>query len=195
MNVYDFDKTIFYPDSLTQFTLYCIMKYPRLLVSYCPKTLLTAILFLFKKITVTQAVEQLSSFVREIPDIDKEIELFWNKNEHKIARWYLDQKKETDLIISAAPEFLLKPLTDRLGIKLIGSQIDKHTGKVSGRCCYGKEKVKYLVISDYFPEQKIEEFYSDSLTDAPLASYAEKAFLVTKKGKKIQPWNPSQKSR
>ena len=193
MNVYDFDKTIFYPDSLTQFILQCILRYPKLLISYCPKTLFTAILLAMKKISVTQAVEQLASFVKEIPDIDAEVKLFWQKNSSKVSKWYLDRKKPSDLIISASPEFLLKPLTEQLGIQLIGSQIDKHTGKISGRCCYGKDKVKYLVISDYFPEQNIDEFYSDSLTDTPLATCADKAFLVRNRGKKVLPWPKTKK--
>lgn len=146
-----------------------------------------------KKISVTQAVEQLASFVKEIPDIDAEVKLFWQKNSSKVSKWYLDRKKPSDLIISASPEFLLKPLTEQLGIQLIGSQIDKHTGKISGRCCYGKDKVKYLVISDYFPEQNIDEFYSDSLTDTPLATCADKAFLVRNRGKKVLPWPKTKK--
>ena len=31
MNVYDFDKTIFYPDSSVTFCLYCLRRYPRIL--------------------------------------------------------------------------------------------------------------------------------------------------------------------
>ena len=77
---------------------------------------------------------------------------------------------------------------EKLGVNLIGTQLDKKTGKIAGRCCYGKEKVKYLVISNYFPQHKIDEFYSDSITDTPLAYCAEKAFLVTNKGRKVVPW-------
>ena len=188
MNVYDFDKTIFYPDSLTTFIKWCILRYPKLLVDYCPKTAVMAFLLAIKRCSVTAAVEQLASFVKFIPDIDKEVEEFWAENEWRISEWYLAQKKETDLIVSASPEFFLKPLIEKLGVNLIGTQLDKKTGKIAGRCCYGKEKVKYLVISNYFPQHKIDEFYSDSITDTPLAYCAEKAFLVTNKGRKVVPW-------
>ena len=96
MNVYDFDKTIFYPDSLTTFIRWCILRYPKLLVLYCPKTAVMAFLLAIKRCAVTAAVEQLASFVKFIPDIDKEVEEFWAENEWRISEWYLAQKKETD---------------------------------------------------------------------------------------------------
>lgn len=39
MNVYDFDKTIFYPDSMMQFAFFCIKRHPKLCFSYLPKLL------------------------------------------------------------------------------------------------------------------------------------------------------------
>ena len=32
-------------------------------------------------------------FFRMIPDIDYDIDMFWNKNENKICRWYMEKKK------------------------------------------------------------------------------------------------------
>lgn len=188
MNVYDFDKTIFYPDSFQKFIKWNIIHHPKLLFTYCPKTFVCAILMFMKKKTITQAVEQLASFVKFIPNIDLEVEKFWIKNQKRMSKWYLDQKTNDDLIISASPEFFLKPQTDRLGVTLIGSQIDKKTGKLTGRCNYGKEKVKNLISHELFPENQIDRFYSDSYTDTPLAYCAEEAFIVTKKGTKVEPW-------
>lgn len=188
MNVYDFDKTIFYPDSTVSFIKWCLLRYPMLWVCYIPKSAFIGILYFLKLYPVTKTEEQLVSFLKYIPDIDKEVKAFWEKNEKRIADWYLKQKKSDDLIISAAPEFFLKPIAEKLQVQLIGSQIDKKTGKITGHSCYGREKVKYIISSDYFPKNQIDEFYSDSLTDAPLAYCAEKAFLVINKGKTIVPW-------
>ena len=50
---------------------------------------------------------------------------------------------------------------------------------------YAKEKAKYI-FDHGFP--LIENFYSDSLADTPLALCAEKAHLVTKKASTVVDW-------
>jgi putative flippase GtrA len=115
-------------------------------------------------------------FLLYIPDIDKEVENFWKIKIKNIKKWYLNQKKQDDLIISASPEFLLKPICSILGVSLIASVVDKKSGKYSGENCHGKEKVKRMYAK--IPHPQIEEFYSDSLSDEPLAKEALKAFIV-----------------
>ena len=41
---------------------------------------------------------------------------FWILNEKKIKTWYWENKKKSDIIISASPEFLLFPVTEKLDI-------------------------------------------------------------------------------
>ena len=41
---------------------------------------------------------------------------FWILNEKKIKTWYWENKKKSDIIISASPEFLLFPVTEKLEI-------------------------------------------------------------------------------
>ena len=92
---------------------------------------------------------------------------------------------DDDVIISASPEFLLKPVCKRLKIKnLMASKVDMHSGKYSGVNCHGKEKVKRFY--EAFPNGKIDNFYSDSYSDSPLAEIAEKAFMVD--GDKVEGW-------
>jgi hypothetical protein len=50
---------------------------------------------------------------------------------------------------------------------------------------YAKEKAKYI-FDHGFP--KIDNFYSDSLADTPLALCAEKAYLVTDSASKVNDW-------
>ena len=50
---------------------------------------------------------------------------------------------------------------------------------------YAKEKARYI-IDQGFP--MIENFYSDSLADTPLALLAEKAHLVTNKASTVIDW-------
>ena len=188
MNVYDFDKTIFYSDSTICFLKWCVIRYPHILFLYFPKIFVSAILFAIKKISVSQAVEQLLSFMKYVPNLEDEIESFWEKYEKKISPWYLKQKKDDDLIISASPEFFLRPIIKKLNVQLIGTQLDLQTGKIVGRCCYGKQKVKNLILSEYFTNLHIDEFYSDSISDFPLSLCAQKAFLVVNHGKNVKEW-------
>ena len=43
-----------------------------------------------------------------IDDFDEQIERYWDKNEKKIAPWYLAQKRPDDLIISASPTCIIE---------------------------------------------------------------------------------------
>ena len=103
----------------------------------------------------------------------------------KIKKFYLNQQKDDDVIISASPEFLLEPICQSLGIRfLMASRVDKNTGVYDGENCHGKEKVRRFC--EIFPNGKIGEFYSDSYSDTPLAEIAEKAFIV--KGETLEDW-------
>ena len=108
-------------------------------------------------------------------DTEKDVNDFWKEYIGNIKPFYLEQKKDDDVIISASPEFLLKPVCKRLKIKnLMASKVDMHSGKYSGVNCHGKEKVKRFY--EAFPDGKIDNFYSDSYSDSPLAEIAEKSF-------------------
>ena len=56
--------------------------------------------------------QQLFSFLRRLPDVDRAVEDFWDRNEKGVGAWYLAQKRSDDLILSASPRFLLQPLCD-----------------------------------------------------------------------------------
>ena len=89
-----------------------------------------------------------------------------------------DRQNVDDVIISASPTFLLEPICKRLHINyLIASEVDKYTGKYDGTNCYGVEKVKRF--NKIFPNSSIDNFYSDSLSDTPLAKLSKHAFLVS----------------
>ncbi len=185
MNIYDFDGTIYRGDSTVDFYLYLLKKHPIILLSL-PIQLWAAVKHKAGKCSTTAFKENFFSFLPRIPDISKEAEMFWEKNIPKIAPWYLSQKKEDDLIISASPVFLLEHACRMLGdVRLIASQIDPKTGKFSGKNCKGEEKVRRLF--ECYPDATVDAFYSDSHSDLPLAKLAKKAFFVKKN--KILEWN------
>jgi len=184
MNTYDFDQTIFNPDSSYAFYLYCLKKYPAAVGKTIPKSLLKALAYKRKRINAKELKEQLFSFLPAIPDVDREVELFWEKKQSGLATWYLCQKQADDLIISASPEFLLQPICDQLGVRLLGTKMDKHTGRILGANCHDQEKVRRFY--EAYPGAHTENFYSDSLSDTPMAQIADHAYIVHKD--KITPW-------
>ena len=176
MNVYDFDKTIYDGDSTVDFYLYCIKKHPKLILDI-PKQIINMGLYLIGKYDKTKLKEKFYSFLKKITNVDEDIKEFWNKNKTKIKKIYKDKRQESDIIISASPYFLLEPICKEIGIrKLIASDVNKATGKYNGKNCYGEEKVNRFYKE--YPNEKIEEFYSDSLSDEPLANIAKSAFIV-----------------
>ena len=182
MNVYDFDETIYHGDSTRDFYFFCLKNYPKI-AKYLPVQGYHAIKFALKIMPKTQFKEKFYSFLKGVPDIDAAVEKFWQLHEKNLKRWYLKQKKDDDLIISASPEFLLRPICDKLGIKVIASRVDKFSGKTDGENCWGEEKVKRFNAAG---GGEVEEFYSDSYSDTPLALLAKRAFIV--KGDKIIPF-------
>ena len=63
-----------------------------------------------------------------IDDFDEQIERFWDKNEKKIASWYLAQKRPDDLIISASPKCIIGPIAKRLGVNYVATDFDREFG-------------------------------------------------------------------
>lgn len=188
MNVYDFDKTIFYPDCSFLFIRWCLRRYPKLLVTYLPMIAFNAAQYALDNVGKDYVEEKMFAFIKGIDNIEQEVQDFWDANQERISSWYLEQKRPDDLIISASPEFLLKPIAEQLGVQMIGTQLDIKTAKIIGYSCYGRQKVRQALLHHVFPDYCIDCFYSDSISDTPLALCAEQAFLVKKKATKPTPW-------
>ena len=82
------------------------------------------------------------------------------------------------------PEFLLAPIAAQLGARLIASRVDPFTGQYDGENCHGAEKVRRFQAE--FGGARPDAFYSDSLSDAPMARLATRAYLV--RGERVLPW-------
>lgn len=183
MNIYDFDKTIYSGDSSVDFFSFCLKKNPRVIYSAF-KTLVSVVQKEFGKCNIEKVKTDFFSFLKYFDNTENLVLEFWKKNKNKIATWFINQKKSDDFVISASPEFLLSPICKKLNVNLISTKIDIKTGKLIGKNCKGKEKVSRLFEKEIQPY--IENFYSDSLSDFPLAELSENAWLV-KKGK-ITKW-------
>jgi phosphoserine phosphatase len=185
MNVYDFDGTIFPSDCSIGFCLWCMNRHPKLWFTFFPKALKYLILRKREKITEAELQRKFFSYLTLIDDFDEQIERYWNKNEKRIVPWYLAQKKPDDLIISASPSCIIEPIAKRLGVNFMATEYDREYGVYLNNMMYAKEKAKYI-FDHGFPV--IDNFYSDSLADTPLALCAEKAYLVTNKARTVVDW-------
>ena len=182
MNVYDFDKTVFDGDSTAKFYRFCLCRRPSLIFRF---PLPAALRYLIKRDAASKLAfkERFYRFLQKTDDIDGTVNEFWRGR--ALKGWYLEQKRADDVIISASPEFLLAPVCKKLGVTLLASRVDKRTGKYDGLNCHGEEKVRRF--RERYGDAKIDEFYSDSRSDAPLARLAARAYLV--KGDKRIKWN------
>ena len=185
MNVYDFDGTIFPTDCSIGFCIWCMNRHPKLWFTFAPKAIRNVILKKKGKLSEAAMQRKFFSYLTLIDDFDKQIERYWDKNEKKIAKWYLAQKSPDDLIISASPSCIIEPIAKRLGVHFMATEYDREFGVYLNNMMYAKEKAKYI-LDHGFP--MIENFYSDSLADTPLALCAEKAHLVKKKASVVVDW-------
>jgi hypothetical protein len=185
MNVYDFDGTIFYSDCAVGFALWCIKRHPKLLVTFMPGMIKTLILYKFGKVPNYRLQRKMFSYLTMIDDFDTQIEKYWDKYESRISKWYLAQKKPDDLIISASPDCIIGTIAKRLGVNSVATEYDREYGVFLNNLMYAKEKARYIFDHD-FPV--IENFYSDSLADTPLALCAEKAHLVKDHATTVVDW-------
>lgn len=175
MNVYDFDGTIYDGDSSRDFFFFCLKRHP-FIAWRMPTQVIGIVLYALKIIDKTRGKELFFSFLKSIDDIDILIEDFWTLHKQRIMPWYLKQARADDLVISASPEFLLKPICKKMGIDCITSVVDSRTGKFTGTNCYGEEKARRY--QKEHPNKPIENFYSDSISDFPIARLSNSSYLV-----------------
>ena len=183
MNVYDFDGTIYKGDSSFDFFRFELSRNGRLL-KYVPCFVSGYIKYLNREISKEEFKECIFIYLKDIDDIDKEICEFWKAHRKKIYKWYLDKKQSNDIIVSAGPEFLLKPICNELKINLIASIVDSKTGKLKGLNNNGKEKLRRL--KEECGVEHINCFYSDSLSDSPVTEIAEHSYFI--KNGRITDW-------
>lgn len=117
-------------------------------------------------------------------DTEKDVNDFWKEYIGNIKPFYLEQKKDDDVIISASPEFAETRLQKAQNKKPYGVKGRYAQRKIFG--CKLSRQGKGKTILWGFSWRKIDNFYSDSYSDSPLAEIAEKAFMVD--GDKVEGW-------
>lgn len=185
VDVYDFDHTIYDGDCSLDFYFYCIKRKPSLL-RFLLGQAWHALLFALKIEKRTDFKSHFFAFLGSLGSTEKYVADFWNSRMNKIKPWYRGIDHSRDVIISASPEFLLRPAARELGVyELIATKMDPATGVISGKNCRGEEKV--VRYKEIFGDSPVEKAYGDSEADRPIMSLAREAFLV--KGNEITSWS------
>ena len=188
INIYDFDDTIYDGDSSVDFFKYCLKINKKVLFTI-PSILFAFILYMLKIKEKEYFKSKFFSFVKYFENIESVVDDFWKYNDCKVKDFYKKQYKDTDIIISASPEFLLKPVSKKYKFELIASKVSTKTGEFE-KNCYGEEKVERLKEFGY---NTCNKFYSDSLSDLPLKNIAKEAYIV--KGDIIIIWDDYKESK
>ncbi len=186
MNVYDFDNTIYDGESVVDFYLFLLKKNPRL-IRILPKVIQMLLKYKACRISEEELLATAQNYATKLFRYAQDKDLvseFWSKNQKKIKKFYLENKKEDDVIISASSGFLIGSICRKIGIKkVIASEIDIRTGEIL-QICYRKNKPE--IFKKHFPDAVIDEFYTDSMNDSPMFKLAKKVYLV--KGNKVKEW-------
>lgn len=186
MNVYDFDDTIFDGDSSKLFLVHCLRE-KWLLAGLLPLQAASLALNKARLMSIEKTKSTCFSCLRAFGDRKALLERFREREGHRLTAWYLGQAKPDDVIISASPAFLISALLPGHDpTRLICTRMDINTGRVEGRNCKGTEKIARF--RALFPEDEIDSFYSDSLTDRPMARLAKKAWLVDHRASTVTPF-------
>lgn len=181
MNVFDFDNTILKGDSTFLFCAWALRRKEcrRLL----PGELANLFAYLAGKKDFISFKSGLFAFMRVLPD--DAVERFWDKNIGRIKSFYFSIMREDDVIITASPQFLVAEAVRRLGpMRVIGTDMDRHTGEIRGLNCKREEKINRF--HAVYPGAVPDAFYSDSMSDEPMARISRTAFMV--KGEMVGLW-------
>ncbi len=180
MNVYDFDGTVYDGDSSKDFFLFSLRSGKIGLFKFI-KILIYTFLYFIKIISVEKYKEIFFNYVKNIDNLTDFINKFWEKYDYKINNdlKHILNNNRNNYIITASPEFLIKPISKKYNAKCIGTKIDVKTGIIDGKNCSGYEKVMRL--NEVCPNAKIDSFYTDSIKDKPLVNISKKSYMVIKR--------------
>lgn len=180
LDVYDFDGTIYRGDSSADFWRFCVGRQPFLL-RYFPGQVMA---FAGMKLGLFSGEKGKARFFRFLRSVDKPedaVEAFWRTYGERLVSWFPPPLNGNRVVVaSASPAFLLEPLCREWEVPLLATEMELHTGRICGRNCRGKEKLRRLE-TWMTPEQdwKIHAAYSDSLkADGPLLRLAAHPYLV-----------------
>lgn len=194
VNIYDFDKTIYRGNSTVHFFLFCLINCRDIKKLYSlfkcgVANIENVIKYKSQRYKAHEYSKEAFQFITIFDEVKREqlIEKFWEKKKHRIKDWYLNQKRDNDVIMTASPDFLIKHICDIYKVNnLVSTEIDKETGIVKGLVCVNEEKIRKF--KNMFPDVSVEGAYTDDPHhDKSMLDLSDKKYVV--KGKKVKEIN------
>lgn len=176
MNIYDFDNTIYRGDTNTDLIKYSFLRHPFSVSCSLIRSSILYRKYKRKEIPFKDVKEVMLSFLFKIDNLDEYLDKFVDSHMNRIKKWYLNQQKEDDTIMSASYEIWINKFCKRLNIKNIIATKTDEKGNIVGSNCKGEEKIKKF--EELFPGVKPINSYSDSHVDIPMLEYAEHGYVV-----------------
>lgn len=176
-DLYDYDGTICPGDTGTAFWLYCLVRRPYILL-FLPIQIVAVILYMRDARSVFARHASVYCFLRAV-NSEKLVQRFAERRVRKTYPYFTQRERTKPVVVcSASPEFLLRPICDRLGVGIvIGTDVDPRTGVIRGKRCKGEEKVRRL--REALPDAAFDSVYSDSLRhDAFILRLGARAYHV-----------------
>lgn len=174
LKLFDFDKTAYLKDSTVELYKFCLKKKPYLIL-FLPYQIFGFLAYKLRFKSKEYFKEKFLFFIKHFKDTEGLINEFWEKEEKNICSWFKDMVQSDDIVVTASPEFLVQPITDKLGIRCIGSVVDAKTAKFFSRNCKGENKVERL---HEIGITSADAAYSDSESDMPMLSLAAKGYII-----------------
>lgn len=175
MQIFDFDGTLYDGDSTVDFFRYALRKRPACLLA-APSIVAAGLSYGLKRIPLERFKGRFYRFLRRAGDVEGLVQDFWEGHWRKVKPEVAALVQPGDVVASASPAFLLGPACERLGVRLIASEVDPATGRLLGPNCRDHEKARRLRAAGL--EGKIDVFYTDSTADAPCVAMAKRGVLV-----------------
>ena len=103
--------------------------------------------------------------------------VFWDRHMRRIKPFYQEMRREDDWIVTAAPDFSMREVCRRLGVRnCVSSRVDLETCSILH---FNLRERKIDAFRAACPDAQIDAFYTDSpANDAPLIEMAKHAYVV-----------------
>lgn len=104
MNAYDFDQTIFYPDSSYCFVKYCLKKYPKAVIPAIPGSIKELIIYL-RRHDAKNLKQKMFSFLPRLAMLTPSYATFGMNTAATLSRGISRRKGRTTLLFPLRPNF------------------------------------------------------------------------------------------
>ena len=181
MNAFDFDNTLYHGESAVDFALFLI-RYNKRIILLLPRifrNLLKYKLCLAKKDQIQEELNHyLPAVLPDKPELDRVVRQFWSLHQHRLDKRLIRRIRPEDAIISACPDFLIRPLMNRLHTStLICTEVDTEQKQV---IFLNFSSQKVIRFRERYGERNIHAFFTDSFNDKAMMDISERVYLVKK---------------